>query len=63
MKKVFVLDTNVVLTSPQAIFKFEKHDVVIPISVIEEIDNFKKDLSETGRNARELSRILDQYRH
>jgi PhoH-like ATPase len=62
MKKVFVLDTNILLNNPDSIFKFEDNDVVIPISVIEEIDTFKKDLSETGRNAREVSRILDRLR-
>lgn len=62
MKKVFILDTNVLLNNPLSIFKFEDNDVVIPISVIEEVDTFKKDLSETGRNAREVSRILDKLR-
>ena len=62
MKKVFVLDTNVLLSNPDSIFKFDDNDVVIPISVIEEIDTFKKDQSETGRNAREVSRILDRLR-
>ena len=62
MKKTFVLDTNVMLTDPQSIFMFEDNDVVIPISVIEELDKFKKDMSETGRHAREFSRILDRLR-
>jgi PhoH-like ATPase len=62
MKKVFILDTNVLLNNPLSIFKFDDNDVVIPISVIEEIDTFKKDMSETGRNAREVSRILDRLR-
>ena len=62
MKKVFILDTNVLLSSPESIFKFDDNDCVIPISVIEEVDTFKKDLSETGRNAREVSRILDRLR-
>jgi PhoH-like ATPase len=62
MKKVFILDTNVLLSNPLSIFKFEEHDVVIPISVIEEVDNFKKDQSDIGRNARELSRLLDRLR-
>src|SRR3954466_8567133 len=62
MKKVFILDTNVLLSNPLSITKFEDNDVVIPISVIEEIDHFKKDQSETGRNAREVSRILDRLR-
>jgi len=62
MKKVFILDTNILLSDPNSIFKFEENDVVIPISVIEEIDNFKRDQSERGRNAREVSRILDRFR-
>ncbi|MBP6217939.1 MAG: PhoH family protein [Oligoflexales bacterium] len=62
MKKVFVLDTNVLLSGPSSLFKFDDNDVVIPISVIEEIDRFKKDQTETGRNAREVSRILDKLR-
>jgi len=62
MKKTYVLDTNVLLHDPQALFKFEDNDLVIPITVIEEIDHFKKDLSETGRNARQISRILDAFR-
>jgi PhoH-like ATPase len=62
LKKTFVLDTNVLLHDPQAIFKFKEHDVVIPITVIEEVDRFKKDMSEIGRNARQISRFLDQMR-
>jgi PhoH-like ATPase len=62
MKKTYILDTNVLLHDPQAIFKFEDNDLVIPITVIEEIDTFKKDLNETGRNARQISRILDGLR-
>lgn len=61
-KKVFVLDTNVLLHDPQAIFHFQEHDVVIPIVVIEEIDNFKKDQTEIGRNARSISRQMDKLR-
>jgi PhoH-like ATPase len=62
MKKTYVLDTNVLLHDPQAIFKFDDNDLAIPITVIEEIDSFKKDLNETGRNARQISRILDSLR-
>jgi len=62
MKKNFVVDTNVLLHDPRAIFQFEDNTVVIPIYVIEEIDTFKRDMSELGRNAREVSRILDDYR-
>ncbi len=62
MKKVFILDTNILLADPKSIFKFMDNDVVIPISVIEEIDRFKSDHTGTGRNAREVSRILDKLR-
>lgn len=61
-KKTFVLDTNVLLHDPRAMFSFEDNNVVIPIYVVEEIDSFKKDLSELGRNARQVSRYLDQLR-
>ena len=60
--KIFVLDTNVLLHDPQAIFKFEENTVVIPIYVIEEVDQFKKELSERGRNARLIARTLDELR-
>jgi PhoH-like ATPase len=62
MKKNFVLDTNVLLHDPGAIMGFKDNNVVIPIYVIEEVDTFKKDLSELGRNARQVSRLLDQLR-
>lgn len=62
MKKTFVLDTNVLLQSPYALFHFEENDVVIPAVVLEELDRFKKDASELGANARETSRILDEMR-
>ena len=62
MKKNFVLDTNVLLHDPRSIFGFEDNDVVVPIYVIEEIDNFKRDLSSLGRNARQAARYLDDFR-
>jgi PhoH-like ATPase len=62
MKKNFILDTNVLLHDPKALFSFADNDVVVPIYVIEEIDQFKRDLSELGRNARAVSRLLDAYR-
>lgn len=62
MKKTYVLDTNVLLHDPDAIFRFEDNDVVVPIYVIEEVDNFKKEISELGRNAREVSRHIDNLR-
>ncbi len=62
MKKTYVLDTNVLLHDPFAINKFEDNDLVLPIYVIEEIDQFKRDTSERGRNARTISRLLDSLR-
>ncbi len=62
VRKHFVLDTNVLLHNPQAIFKFEEHEVVIPLSVIEELDTFKKNNDEKGRNARQVIRALDRLR-
>ena len=60
--KYYILDTNVVLHDPQAIFKFDDNVVILPLTVIEEIDRFKKDQSETGRNARHISRLIDGFR-
>lgn len=62
MNKHFVLDTNILLHDPEAIFGFSDNTVWIPIVVIEEIDSFKKDGSELGRNAREVARHLDALR-
>src|SRR5262245_49846046 len=61
-RKNLVLDTNVLLHDPRAIYNFEDNHVIIPIYVIEEIDGFKKELSERGRNAREVARNLDSFR-
>ncbi|NOY27547.1 MAG: PhoH family protein [Oligoflexia bacterium] len=61
-RRTFVLDTNVLLYDPGAINVFKDNDLVIPITVIEEIDRFKKDLNDTGRNARQISRLLDKLR-
>ena len=60
--KTYVLDTNVLIYDPNAIYVFDEHDVVIPITVIEEIDRFKHELNERGRNARTISRFLDGLR-
>jgi len=62
LKKNFVLDTNVLLHDPNAIHAFEEHTVVIPIYVIEEIDKFKRELSELGRAARTVGHMLDRLR-
>lgn len=62
MIKNFVLDTNVLLHDANALFAFNDNTVCLPIYVIEEIDNFKRDMNELGRNAREAVRLLDQLR-
>jgi len=62
LRKAFILDTNVLLFDPQAVFKFGNNDVIIPIVVIEEIDRFKREMSENGRHARQFSRIVDEMR-
>lgn len=62
LKKTFVLDTNVLLFDPSAINKFGENDIYIPLIVVEELDRFKKDQNENGRNARMFSRIVDDLR-
>ncbi|WP_019504714.1 PhoH family protein [Pleurocapsa sp. PCC 7319] len=62
MKKIFVIDTNVILHDPTAILRFEDNEIVLPIAVVEELDRFKKQPEMTGRNAREVARILDKLR-
>ena len=62
-RRTYILDTNVLLHDPNALSVFDEHDVVVPITVIEELDRFKKDLDEIGRNARWVSRRLDALRH
>jgi len=62
MKKTYVLDTNVLLHDPHAIKKFEDNDLILPIYVIEEIDQFKRESNERGRNARHVVRLLDTLR-
>ncbi|GIO65561.1 PhoH family protein [Paenibacillus sp. FSL M7-1455] len=62
MRKIFVLDTNVLLHDPKAIYAFDEHEVVIPAVVLEEIDSKKRNADEIGRNARTVSRLLDQLR-
>lgn len=62
MKKVYVLDTNVLLQDPNAVFAFEDNEVIIPAVVLEEIDSKKRNADELGRNARTVSRLLDGLR-
>jgi PhoH-like ATPase len=58
-RRLFVLDTNVLMHDPTAIFRFEEHDVYLPMIVLEELDAHKKGLSEANRNVRQVSRFLD----
>jgi PhoH-like ATPase len=57
--KLFVLDTNVLMHDPMCLFRFEEHDVFLPMVVLEELDNHKKGMTEVARNARQTSRTLD----
>ncbi|SAL44376.1 PhoH family protein [Caballeronia humi] len=59
MRKLFVLDTNVLMHDPSSLFRFEEHDVYLPMMTLEELDNHKKGMSEVARNARQVSRTLD----
>jgi len=60
VKKLFVLDTNVLMHDPTSLFRFEEHDVYLPIGTLEELDANKKGLSDVSRNARQASRFLDE---
>lgn len=62
MSKIYVLDTNVLLQDPNAIFSFEDNEVVIPAVVLEEVDSKKRYMDEIGRNARQVSRLIDGLR-
>ncbi len=57
--KLFVLDTNVLMHDPMSLFRFEEHDVFLPMITLEELDDHKKGMSEVARNARQVSRELD----
>ena len=57
--KLFVLDTNVLMHDPMSIFRFEEHDVFLPMITLEELDGHKKGMSEVSRNVRQVSRELD----
>ncbi|QID18120.1 PhoH family protein [Nitrogeniibacter mangrovi] len=58
--KLFVLDTNVLMHDPTSLYRFEEHDLFIPIMTLEELDGNKKGMSEVARNARQASRMLDE---
>ncbi|WP_211441602.1 PhoH family protein [Collimonas humicola] len=59
VSKLFVLDTNVLMHDPSSLFRFEEHDIYLPMVTLEELDNHKKGMSEVARNARQVSRSLD----
>ena len=58
--KLFVIDTNVLLHDPSCLFRFEEHDIYLPMVTIEELDNNKKGSSEVARNARQTHRFLEE---
>jgi PhoH-like ATPase len=58
--KLFVLDTNVLMHDPTSVYRFEEHDIFLPICTLEELDNHKKGTAEVNRNARQASRYLDE---
>jgi PhoH-like ATPase len=60
VKKLFVLDTNVLMHDPASLFRFEEHDLYLPMGTLEELDSNKKGLSDVARNARQASRFLDE---
>lgn len=62
MKKTYILDTNVLLSDPNALTAFDEHDVIVPLAVLEELDRHKGRSDEVGKNARHISRQLDSFR-
>lgn len=59
-KRLFVLDTNVLMHDPTALFRFKEHDIFLPMVVLEELDRGKKGVSEVARNVRQVSRFIDE---
>ncbi len=62
-KRLFVLDTNVLMHDPTCLFRFKEHDIYLPMVVLEEMDANKKGVSETARNVRQVNRFLDEFMH
>lgn len=58
--KLFVLDTNVLMHDPTCLFRFEEHDIYLPMITLEELDNHKRGMSDVARNVRQVTRTLDQ---
>ncbi|HEU0257802.1 MAG TPA: PIN domain-containing protein, partial [Burkholderiales bacterium] len=59
-RKLFVIDTNVLMHDPTSLFRFDEHDLYLPIATLEELDQHKRGLSDVSRNARQASRFLDE---
>ncbi|MFC3909787.1 PhoH family protein [Legionella dresdenensis] len=59
-RKLFVLDTNILMSDPTAIYRFDEHDIYLPMVVLEELDSHKTGLSEIARNVRQTNRMLDE---
>ena len=59
-KRLYVIDTNVLMHDPTALFRFQEHDIFLPMVVLEELDSAKKGMSEVARNVRQASRFLDE---
>ncbi|MGD8580565.1 MAG: PIN domain-containing protein, partial [Lysobacterales bacterium] len=59
-KRLYIIDTNVLMHDPTSIFRFEEHDVFLPMMVLEELDAAKKGLSEVARNVRQVSRFIGE---
>ena len=62
MEKIYILDTNVLIQAPYAVECFEENEVILPMTVLEELDNLKKEEGEKGENVRKAIRILEGYR-
>ena len=62
-KRLYILDTNVLMHDPSALFRFEEHDIFLPMVVLEELDRAKKGVSEVARNVRQVSRFLNELMH
>ena len=59
-QRLFILDTNVLMHDPTALFRFQEHDIYLPMTVLEELDRGKKGMSDVARNVRQVSRFLDE---
>ena len=62
MNNIYILDTTVILNDSNAIFSFPEEHVIIPLSVIEKVDKFKREMNDLGKNAREFNRTMDKLK-